>query len=139
MSCEQRAAFLAGADEMLAALDATGSAQPLLEHDEAEQELVVVLPAGSVILEKFSHRLRLKQLEHERAFIHEQFRKLAFKRRSKPFVHHVDGEAALLSLEDARRQITSRTPAGAAICDVPLRILKLAPSRWTYSTTVRSR
>ena len=53
----------------------------------------------------------------------------------KPFVHHIDGKAAFLSLENARWQITSADlavqPFAGAIAD-----LGTAPSRCTYSTNV---
>ena len=51
----------------------SGLPQPLLDHDEAEQELVVILPARSVVIQKVSNSLRLKQIIHERAFVQEQF------------------------------------------------------------------
>jgi hypothetical protein len=35
------------------------SAQPLFDHDQAKQKLVIVLSAGLVDFEEFLHRLRL--------------------------------------------------------------------------------
>lgn len=50
-------------------------AQPLLEHHQAEQELVIVLPAGLVTFEECSHGFRVKQTKHKRPFIQEHFPK----------------------------------------------------------------
>src|SRR5205823_10312569 len=47
-----------------------------------------------------------EQIVHERVVVQEQFGELATHRRSKPGVHHIDGKAALLSLEDPLWQIT---------------------------------
>ena len=87
-----------------------GSAQPVLKHDETEQELVVILPPRSMVLHKFPYWPGFEQIKHERAFINEHFGKRAVERRAKPFVHDVHRETALLPLENARRQVTLADP-----------------------------
>ena len=47
----------------------THAAQPLLEHDKAEEQLVIVLPTGSMFVEEFFHRLGFQQIEHQRVSI----------------------------------------------------------------------
>ena len=41
------------------------AAQPLLEHDQAEEKLVIILSHRIVSLERSAHRLRLEQIEHQ--------------------------------------------------------------------------
>ena len=48
-------------------------AEALLQHDEAEEELVIVVTAGFVVLEKSPDRLRAEQVEDERFFVPEGF------------------------------------------------------------------
>ena len=62
---------------MLMAMD---TAQPLLDHNQTEQKLVIVLTAGLVTFEESSHRFRVKQTEHKRAFVQEDLRKPALER-----------------------------------------------------------
>ncbi len=108
----------------------------MLEHDQAEQEFVIIVPPGLVRLEELSYRLRLKEIKHERVFIPKKLRKLTVKRRAKPLVHHIYGEATFLAFEDAWRQViladAPMQPLAAAIPDLemgaePLDILHHSP------------
>src|SRR2546430_2430795 len=58
------------------------SAQPLLHHDQAEEQLVVVLAPRTVSLEESAHRNGLQQLVHERLVIREQLGELASRGRA---------------------------------------------------------
>ena len=59
---------------MLMAMD---TAQPLLDHNQTEQKLVIVLAAGLVTFEESSHRFGVKQTKYKRCFIQEYIRKTA--------------------------------------------------------------
>ena len=53
------------------------AAQPLLDHNQTEQKLVIVLTAGLVTFEESSHGFGVKQTKYKRAFVQEQLRKAA--------------------------------------------------------------
>src|SRR6266550_8947853 len=50
------------------------TAQPLLNHHETEQELMVILPPRPMVAQKLSDRLALEQIIHKGASIQEQLR-----------------------------------------------------------------
>src|SRR5438105_1751372 len=81
------------------------SAQPLLKHDQAEQQLVVVLTPSFVVVEQLAHGARLEKPVHQRASVQEEISKPSPHRRMKPPVNYIYGKTALPSVENARRQI----------------------------------
>src|SRR5882724_12991009 len=82
----------------------TDAAQPLLEHDEAEEQFMIVLPPRAMIVQKPAHRLRVQLLKHERTFVQQQFRKISLRARIEPVVHDVDREAAFFAQQNLRRK-----------------------------------
>ena len=56
------------------------AAQPLLDHNQAKEKLVVVLAPRLVTFEESSHRLRVKQTKYKRCFVQEHLRKPAVER-----------------------------------------------------------
>ena len=96
--------------------DNTHSAQPLLEHHQAEEKFVIVLVARIDGLHEFAHRLGLEEAEHQRAFIQERFLKSPIQRRAKPVVHDVDGEPAFLASSGSAAADNFAHTCDAAIC-----------------------
>ena len=92
-------------------------AQPLLEHHQAEQQLVVVAPRRAMLVEQAAHGLRLQELEHQRFPVEQVAGQLAADRAVEPPVDHVDREAALLARQDLLGQ--------EAFTDAPVQPLAL--------------
>lgn len=95
-------------------------AQPFLEQYQTEQNLVIVMPAGGVLLVKLLHRNRAKKLINSRSAIQECVSQLIIHAVAEPIVHNVDREAVLRSFHNRVRE------KGAA--DLPVQPLPSAPS-----------
>ena len=89
---------------------------PLLKHHQAEQQFVIVLLSGAMVVEQCLDRPGFEQIEHQRVLAQQHLRQRAFQGRMEPAVDDVDREAALLAFENLRRAGTAGTPAGAATC-----------------------
>ena len=75
--------FESTSHELARVFDPSESAQPLLDHDEAKQKLVVILPAGPVIAQNISDRIGVEQLIHEGVIVREAVPKAALVLRSE--------------------------------------------------------
>src|SRR5580698_2015357 len=82
----------------------TNASQPLLKHDQAEQQLVIILAARTMLFQKGAHGFGSQLLVHERILIEQEVRKHAFGASIEPTVHNIDGETALLPKENGRRK-----------------------------------
>src|SRR5215831_16154449 len=69
--------------------------QPLFKDDKAEQDFVIVPPAGGMLLEQFAHRSRTKVLVDTGAAVGENLSRGAFQGAAEPIIDDVDGESAL--------------------------------------------
>ena len=78
----------------------------MLDHYQTKQELVIILPPGPMLAQKFPNGFAFEQIVHRGAVVQEQLGEVSPDGGPKPGVHYIDGKAALLSLEDPRRQIT---------------------------------
>src|SRR5437764_1261895 len=58
-----------------------------------------------MVTQEFPNWLAFEQIVHKGVVVQKQLGELSPYGGPKPGVHHIDGKAALLSLEDARRQI----------------------------------
>ena len=58
-----------------------------------------------MLAQKFPNGLAFEQIVHRGAVVQEQLGEVSPHGGPKPGIHDIDGKAALLSLQDARRQI----------------------------------
>src|SRR3954452_3891567 len=86
-------------------------AQPLLEHNEAEQDFVIVFSPGSMRFQKILNGFGLEQRKHERALVQKHFWKLAFEGRIEPLVDHVHSKPAFLTFQNALWKVIATDPA----------------------------
>jgi hypothetical protein len=68
--------------------------QPFLENDEAEEDFMVIVPAGSVLLEKFAHGARMKVLIDPGVAIEEGLSHPAIDSAAEPVIYDIDREPA---------------------------------------------
>ena len=69
--------------------------KPFLEKDKAKQNLVIVLPAGCMLLEEFARGTWTKVLIDLRTAVKEGLGHLAVDRAAEPIIHDIDAESAL--------------------------------------------
>ena len=78
--------------------------QPIFEHRQTEEELVMVVSARAVVREQLPHRFRLQQVEHQRAVVQQRVRQRTCRWGLEPLVDYIHGKTAFLAIEHCRGQ-----------------------------------
>src|SRR5215470_5808522 len=75
---------------------------PLLEHDQAEQQFVIVFPTSFVIIEQAVDSLRIQKVVHKRRVVAQSPVHLCIQGTVEPVVDDVRCETSLFSADDFR-------------------------------------
>lgn len=71
--------------------------KPFLKNDEAKKDFMIVMPAGSMLLEEFAHARRTKILKDPRTTVKQCISHPVVDGTAEPIIYDVDSKAALRS------------------------------------------